>query len=399
MGLTYRVTFSQVLHLARVVAKLEPGEAQLSLLRVSRALRAERIETRLLCGWADPAGVALARAHGLSPEVYGERRDAPRGADPGFVRWLRPRLRDADVIHAHTLGGWWAAARAAGPDVPLVVSQHDPLAWPDEPPPGRPKGQRRVDLFYAHGARARAAALAAGVPPDRLRDGLSPVVGLDARPRPWLPAPRLVFVGRLHEQDGPAVLLEALAARRGSPVCFMLGSGPSELALRRRAARGDLRGRVHFCGRRRDPASWIAGASGLVIGPGDAAAHQTAVLGMGLGVPVIATDADELSEILSDSRGLTVTPGDSVALAAVVSGVISGRLQTDLAGARRWARQFDVERVASVYETDYRRLKVQPAVAVLGDGARETRRMPTAAPEPPGRGAPRVRAQPAASTG
>jgi hypothetical protein len=57
---------------ARVIAKLEPGGDQFSLLSVMRALRGHGIVTALLhCGWATSAGIELARRHGAEPEIWG----------------------------------------------------------------------------------------------------------------------------------------------------------------------------------------------------------------------------------------------------------------------------------------------------------------------------------------
>lgn len=348
--------------MVRVVARLEPGGAQLSLLRISRALRGQGIETRLLCGSADAAGIALARDHGVAPEVYGTE-GLQRRADPGFAEWLRHRLEGAQLVHGHTFGGWWAASQAVEPGVALVASEHKPFVWPEEPQTSRLReGLQRVDRFYAHGSEAAATVLAAGLPGDRLRSGTSPVLGLDAHPRPWLPIPRLLYAGRLHEEKGPDVLLEALALVREPPACFVLGSGPLELALRRRAARKDLRGRLHFCGWRRDPAPWIAGASALVVPSRAEGSSQAAALGMGLGVPVIGTAIDGLVQTLADDRGLTVPPEDPEALARAISAVLSGQRRTDLAQARRWARQFELEKVAGAYEAAYRELVTRPPV-------------------------------------
>lgn len=363
--------------MVRVVAKLEPGGAQLSLLRVSRALRARGIETRLLCGSADAPGLAIARDHGLTPEVYGQR-GLQWSADQGFADWLRPRLAGADLVHAHIFGGWWAAARAIEPGIPLVASEHNPFTWPAEPQIERLReGLKRVDRFYAHGPNAMATVLAAGLPAGRLLPGISPVLGLDARPRPWLPASRLMYAGRLHEEKGPDVLLEALALLREPPVCFILGSGCSELSLRRRAAQEDLRGRIHFCGWRRDPAPWIAGASALVVPSRNEGWSQTAVLGMGLGVPVIGTAIDGLAQTLADERGIGVSPADPEALAGAISAVLSGERHTDLAGARHWARRFELEKVVAAYEATYRGLTAPPA---LGFAADPTVPSPSASP-------------------
>ena len=57
---------------ARVIAKLEPGGAQLSMLRVMRELRGDGIAAVLHCGWATPAGIELARRYGAEPEIWGE---------------------------------------------------------------------------------------------------------------------------------------------------------------------------------------------------------------------------------------------------------------------------------------------------------------------------------------
>src|SRR5215217_1690197 len=84
---------------ARVVAELEPGGAQLSLLRVVRVLAGGGHRVRLL------AGSRLRRAwkwlaHGVEPEVMGAGVDLQWHCDPAFVAWLEPRLGGPDVVHA-----------------------------------------------------------------------------------------------------------------------------------------------------------------------------------------------------------------------------------------------------------------------------------------------------------
>jgi glycosyltransferase involved in cell wall biosynthesis len=348
----------------RVLAKLEPGGAQLSALRVVRGLEAEGIASRVLVGWASPEGRELAARMGVPIEVYGDGGDQQWQADPAFAAWLAPRLADAPLVHAHMFGGWWAAAQAMPAGVPLVASEHNALTWPTGEPPGALRsGLLRVDRLYAHGPGARDALLAAGLDPQRLRAGISPVADLDGRERPGLPAPRIVFAGRLHPEKGPDVLLDALALLPHAPPALLLGQGPLRAALRRQIRRLRLAGRVRLCGWENRPSGTIAGASVLVVPSRDESWSQTAVLGMALGVPVIGTDVDGLPDTLADGRGIIVRSEEPVALATAIDDVLHGRRTTDLEGARRYASQFSVARVAAQYAASYRELAPGPMVA------------------------------------
>ena len=342
---------------ARVIAKLEPGGAQLSLLRVARALAARGHRTRLLVGFATDAGVALARAHGVEPELMGAEEDLQWRCDPAFAAWLEPRLAGADVVHAHMLGAWWAAGHAVARGVPLAASEHNDLAWPGEPQwAAMAEVAGRVDRFYAHSPGARAGVLRVGVREERVVRGVSPVEGFGAAERPGLPSPRIVFTGRLSPDKGPDVLVEAVAQMIAPPPLLVLGAGVLEPALRARIAAAGLGDVVRLCGWVADPAPWVAGASLQACPSRDEAFSQAAVLAMGLGVPVVGTRVDGFPETLAGGRGLIVEPDDPRALAAALEDVLFGRRTTDLVGARAWARRFGIERVASLYERDYLQL-------------------------------------------
>jgi glycosyltransferase involved in cell wall biosynthesis len=338
----------------RVVGKLELGGGQLSLLRVARALAERGHRTRLLAGNATPAGLKLARAHGVRVEVMGSRADLQWQCDPGFAAWLAPRLVGADVVHAHMLGAWWGAAIAVPGDVPLIASEHNGYDWWGEPPwAAMADVAERVDCFYAHGPGARAGALRVGIASDRIRRGVSPVVGMDARPRPGLPSPRIVFTGRLSRDKAPDVLIDAVARMIVPPPVLILGSGPLLGGLHAQVAQLGLQSLVRFCGWVNEPGPWVAGASVQACPSRDEAFSQAAVLAMGLGVPVVGTNVDGFPETLADRRGIMVLPEDPEALAVALEQVLAGRLRPDVAAARVWARQFDVERVATVYEQTY----------------------------------------------
>jgi glycosyltransferase involved in cell wall biosynthesis len=340
--------------ITRVLAKLEPGGAQLSLLRVARALVARGHETRLLVGYATDAGVDMARAHGIEPELMGGARDLQWRCDPAFAAWLTPRLLDADVVHAHMFGAWWAAARAVPDGTPLFASEHNDYAWPGTPRWGAMRGAAgRVDRFYAHSPGARSAVLAAGMPRERVVRGVSPVEGLDAAALPGLPRPRIVYTGRLSPDKGPDVLIEAIALMAAPPPVLVLGAGVLERVLRTRIAELGLGDVVTLCGWRDDPAPWVAGAAVQVCPSRDEAFSQAAVLAMGLGVPVVGTRVDGFPCTLAAGRGVLVDADDPAALAAALQDLLDGRRRTDVIGARAWARQFELSRVVSRYELDY----------------------------------------------
>jgi glycosyltransferase involved in cell wall biosynthesis len=346
------------LHVVRVLAKLEPGGAQLSVLRLSVALRAHGIETRLVVGDACRAGVRLAREHGFEPECFRSRLSGLQWTPSrAFAAWLAPRLAGAQLVHAHMFGAWWAAARAMPQGVPLVASEHNALQWPGRAPTSALReALRRVDLFFAHGPAARTEILAAGLPAARMREGRSAIAPATAPPIPGLPSPRVVFAGRLHPEKGPDLLLDALAQLRDPPPTYMLGAGAMLAELRSRATRLGIDGTVRFEGWRERPERWIAGASVCVVPSRFDAWSQTAVLAMSLGVPVVGTAVEGLPSVLGGGRGMLVPPDDPAAIARAISGMLSGRIRTDLHTARRYARMFSPRLVAARYASAYREL-------------------------------------------
>ncbi len=317
------------LRVIRILGTLEPGGAQLSALQLSAALRRRGVTTTLLAGDATPAGLELAARHGLPADAYRVSEVMPADSlqwmpSPGFARWLGPRLADADLVHAHMMGAWWAAAQALPPYVPLVASEHNQMTWPagDHTPQAR-DAARRVDLFFAHGPAARTWAAGIGLDDGRLRDGRSSVQGLSARPLPGLPAPRLTFAGRLRGDKAPDVLIEALALMKAPPPVYLIGDGPLRGTLTRLIAARGLDGVVHLPGWSFEPARYIAGASVHVVPSREESWSQSAVLALALGVPVIGTTVDGLALTLAEGRGILVPPQDPPALAAALSRVLA----------------------------------------------------------------------------
>lgn len=346
----------------RVMAKLEPGGAQLSAFRLSVALRRLGIESRLLAGDATPEGIRLAREHGLEPDCFRRRISGLQWTpSPAFAAWLAPRLADADLVHAHMFGGWWAAAHAIAPGVPLVASEHNALNWPHERHDDAFRAALgRVDRFFAHGPATTAYVRALGYPPDRLGAGRSAITGADSRPLPGLPSPRVVFTGRLAPDKGPDLFVEALA-RLAEPVhAFVVGEGRLRPALERRVREVRLGRCVTFTGWQREPGRWVAGASVFVQPSREEAWSQSTVLAMALGTPVVAAAVEGLPGVLAAGRGILVDPENPAAIAAAIADVLAGRRRPDTDAALQYAATFTPDLVAGGYATAYRQLLAAP---------------------------------------
>jgi glycosyltransferase involved in cell wall biosynthesis len=203
--------------------------------------------------------------------------------------------------------------------------------------------------------------IAHGLAPERVREGVSPVLGTEAYPAPGLPRPRIVFAGRLNPDKGPDVLVEALGLLPDPPPTLILGDGRMRAALQRRVHELGLTERVSFYGWVADPGPYIAGATVLAIPSRDEAFSQTAIIGLAHGVPVIGTEVDGFPTTLRGGRGILVAPDNPQALAAALQRVLDETLPRPRP-LRSLAERHAPARVAAIYASTYRAL-------VAGDAA------------------------------
>ena len=243
--------------------------------------------------------------------------------------------RAADLVHAHWLYpagiAGLAAARRAG--IPLVVTSHG----------GDLNLARRSRLLRA---LCRAIALRADscvgvshamveelealdLPPETVsfiplgvdvssEGAASRAHPLQERVRAG-EAFKIVYVGSLIPRKSVHTLIDAhleLRARGHDVLTLLIGSGPEESALRKRAP-GD--GTVLFAGHQ-PPASipdWIALGDVLVLPSRSEGRGLVLVEAMALGVPVVASEIPGPLEMISPGvNGLTFPSGDPVELAA-----------------------------------------------------------------------------------
>jgi glycosyltransferase involved in cell wall biosynthesis len=348
------------MRLVRVLGVLEPGGAQLSVLRLSAALRPSGVVTTVLAGDATPAGLALAARYGFAAEAFRvseqvTARNLQWTPEPVFAGWLGPRLASADLVHAHMVGAWWAAAQVVPPEVPLVASEHNEMTWPGGDHTAQARAAaRRVDLMFTHGPAVHAWAARLGLG-SRLREGRSSVEGLPARPWPRLAWPRLTFAGRFRADKAPDLLVEALALLEAPPAAYLVGDGPLRQALARLVRARGLQAVVRLPGWSYQPARYVTGASVHVVPSREESWSQSAVMALGLGVPVVGTAVDGLAHTLGDGRGVLVPPEDPPALAAALARVLAGQ-RPDPGPGRAYARQFTPSAAAAVYLDAYRQL-------------------------------------------
>jgi glycosyltransferase involved in cell wall biosynthesis len=358
------------MHVVRVLGKLEPGGAQLALLRLSRELQRHGVRTTLLVGDATDDGIRLAQSHGVAATAFRTGptvhpwRNLQWERSPQFAAWLTGKLLDGDLVHAHMIGAWWAVAQVIDSSTPFIATEHNEVRWTPTRLASLQPAASRIDRFYAMGPAACQFAVTAGVRSEVIRPARSPVAGLSATPRHGLGTPRLTFAGRFCQDKGADVLLEAIILlNRRDVFAYLLGDGPLRTCLANRIAQRGLSDRVLMPGWVDKPWTYIAGSNVHVVPSREEAWSQSAVLALGLGVAVVGTHVDGLAHTLSQARGVTVAPDNPLALSQAISETLAGRSPIDRTGAITYARQFTTARVARFYLAEYQTMLTPPVSA------------------------------------
>ncbi len=371
----------------------EPGGAELALVRLCSALGAG-FDVRVVL-LADGPLVARLAMTGVHVSVLPADRDlvtASRGS-VGAASWRDLRRV---LAAARTVAGLCRAVRAVRPDVvhtttlkthvlglvagrlcgvPVVWYVHDRVA--DDYLPAR--AVRVLRWLARHGPRAVLAnsrATAATLP--GVRDltvaypGFAPEQALAVLPAPRGTgrAPVVGIVGRLGPTKGQLELVRAMPAvldRHPDAVLRCVGApafGAEEYAREvvREARRLGVDGHVELTGFVADPAAALDELTVCVhASPVPEPFGQVVVEAVVRGVPVVATDAGGVPEILRDGDeplGRLVPPGDVDALARAVVAVLDD-VPAALAVARRAHAaalgRFDVATTARTVSAVWRR--------------------------------------------
>jgi glycogen(starch) synthase len=291
------------------------------------------------------------------------------------ARWAAALLRDRPrVLHVHCFGpnGPWATAAAALARRPLVLTAHgetfmDAHRVFDTSALLRralSTALRRADVVTACSGAAAQDLARFGADPDAVEvvfNGIDATEPAGDAP-PGLPRRYVLALGRLVENKGFDLLVEAFAAARLPQDVHLVvaGTGPAARTVLDRAAARGVADRVHLPGRldRGQVVTVTAAAVALVV-PSRVEAFGIVVLeGWRAGVPVVATTHGGPPEFVADGEtGLLVDPTDTAALAAALETVVGDPATAGRIGRAGRARlaDFTWDTVVDRYEAGYRR--------------------------------------------
>lgn len=299
---------------------------------------------------SDKTGPVAAELRAAGVEVVSLGRRTHRFS-PGLLRAVLrlARERGIDLIHAHDYKAALYARLAARGRLPVAYTVHYSYE-------GRAGKRNLINRLLAPWTCAVIGVSEAACEAIRRRDGL---------PRGLVHCltnaidPERLEAGRAHREDvrrelgcGPEAVLFAtvcrLEAAKGLPYLIdalgslhencravLVGSGPEEAALRDRAQRLGLEGRVVFAGMRRDVGRLLAGADCFVLPSLDESFGLALAEAMYLELPVVATAVGGIGTLVAHGeQGLLVPPNDAAALARAM-----GQIVSEIAAAPERARE------------------------------------------------------------
>jgi glycosyltransferase involved in cell wall biosynthesis len=180
---------------------------------------------------------------------------------------------------------------------------------------------------------------------------------------------RLVWFKGLH------LLVEAAASivkAHPNSVFVIVGDGPLRTELERQAESLGVAGQFVFMGERQNVLEILHGLDLFVLPSVSEGMPVTILEAMAAAVPVVATIAGGIPELVSDgATGLLVPPHDPNALAAAILNLLQDparRAAMGAAGRERVARQFSADTMVSATDQLFRQLlAAKPGTAIALD--------------------------------
>ena len=351
-----------------VVHGLETGGAEMMVLHLARELSRAGHPVRVVSLHGDDTDVAgLMRRAGVDVVALNKAG----GPDPRTVLRLRAQMRDFSpaVVHTHlpVLEYVLPAVRLYGRRVKVIHTVHN-IAREET----RHRVLREVNrLAFSHGVvpvalneEVRSSICREyALPPSAV-----PVVGngidLDAFRGPQRrglrgAGARLLCVARLAPAKNHALLLRTVARLResGRDVSLTLvGDGPLRGALEERARELGISERVRFAGRRTDTAAFYRDCDLFVLLSDYEGMPMSIIEAMASGLPVVATRAGGVAELVDDGVNGALVEADAAAAAGAIAAIcddpaLYARLS---AGAVRTSSPYSAEAMMEKYVDLYR---------------------------------------------
>ena len=351
-----------------VIHGLETGGAEMMVLHLARELSRAGHPVRVVSLHGDDTDVAgLMRRAGVDVVALNKAG----GPDPRTVLRLRAQMRDFSpaVVHTHlpVLEYVLPAVRLYGRRVKVIHTVHN-IAREET----RHRVLREVNRrAFSHGVVP--VALNEEVKSSICREyalppSAVPVVGngidLDAFRGPQRrglrgAGARLLCVARLAPAKNHALLLRTVARLResGRDVSLTLvGDGPLRGALEERARELGISERVRFAGRRTDTAAFYRDCDLFVLLSDYEGMPMSIIEAMASGLPVVATRAGGVAELVDDGVNGALVEADAAAAAGVIAAIcddpaLYARLS---AGAVRTSSHYSAEAMMEKYVDLYR---------------------------------------------
>ncbi len=316
-------------HDARVVAVLQPGgehqhpfvealeEAQVPVHRLVVSTREYRAERQGVAALMRTHNVDVLHTHGYRPDVV----------DGGVARAMG--RAHVTTLHGFVGGSWrgrvyeWLQVRAAvRADAAIAVST--PIA-------------------------ERLAKAGGGATTHLLRNAVAPnLAALDraaSRTALGLPLEGFLvgYVGRISQEKGPDVFVEALALAGDAVHGVFVGDGSKREAMQHLAEVRGIAHRVHFTGIRAQASKYLAAFDALALTSRTEGTPMVLLEAMWAGLPIVATAVGGVPDVLRPDEAMLCPSGDAVAVAHAI-----GALAADPAGGRSLAERAR-SRVASAF--------------------------------------------------
>jgi glycosyltransferase involved in cell wall biosynthesis len=364
------------------------GGAEIQALKLAKKLAEQNISVEVVTGWwfrgtqqrETLEGIPVFRNHTMW-EMYGIKGLRKFGGYLyilSLIWFLWRRRHQYDLIHVHGLNYHTFAAVLAsrllgrrtlaklansGPASDILKMRSDRQLALSRYMLGT---ALRCDRFVALTQTIVEELTAAGVPREKITE-LGNGVETDQIPAKSEYAlhhlPRLIFVGRLHEQKGLDILLQAVQRLAAvSPpigVCLQIvGDGPLLEALREQAARLNITDRVNFTGQVPHVIGCLQQADIFVL-PSRAEGISNALLeAMACGLPVVVSNIPGNSHVIQhDQNGLLFKAEDADSLAQALTTLLQQpnlRKRLGRAARRTVEDHFSLNYVAGQYIEVYR---------------------------------------------